>query len=202
MARKKRLYTLDEQILNRYTFGSEWMYLDGTEYIGLYHKYTSTSEVYTGAEWNTKTSKILIPFANNSATSVVYRKLNDYKTAYKSPVKYFVTLTDSDIKRRSIKRYFLVKKNDLSVIEIDKKQFNEVGNTIDPTIYQKISITWFISGAIETTQSGRTKNLGVLEKNQQAIRIAIKNSPAMRDYLTNPLEFYLDTDLIIPPDIN
>lgn len=202
MARKKRYYTADEIKTALYTFGSEWMYRDGTEYVGLYHRYISTSEVYTEAEWNAKTSKILIPYVNISDETAVYKKLNDYKTAYKSPVKYFVTLTADNIKAGSIKRYFLVKSNDSQVVEVDKNQFNNVGNSINPDMYQKIVVTWFISGNIQTTTSNDVKTLGVLEKNQQAIKIATKNSPAMRDYLTNPLEFYIDTDLVIPSDIN
>lgn len=202
MPRKKRLYTADEQILDQYTFGSEWMYLDGTEYVGLYHKYTSTDEVYTGPKWNPNTSKQLIQFQYNSATSSIYKKLNDYNTEYKTPVKYFVTLSESDKQKRSIKRYFFIKNNEDIVIEVDKKQYEQIGNTIDAAIYSKLTITWFITGPIETIQNGNIKNQGVLEKNQQSIKIAIRKFPKMSKYLTNPLEFYIDTDLIIPPDIN
>ena len=57
--RLKLYYTTDEITNNLYTSGMQYMLQDNTEYRGLYHTYL-TGEVYTGATWDSKTSKKLI----------------------------------------------------------------------------------------------------------------------------------------------
>ena len=62
MSRLKSYYTIDEVNLNLYTTGSQYMLMDSTEYIGLYHEYITTKEVYTLSVWNANKSKKLIPY--------------------------------------------------------------------------------------------------------------------------------------------
>ena len=61
MARLRLHYTPNQITKALYTTGSEWQTESGTEYIGLYHTYT-TGEVYSESEWNSKTSIKLIEY--------------------------------------------------------------------------------------------------------------------------------------------
>ena len=48
MAKRRRIYYPEGAIQRGlYTNGREWMFEDGTEYTGQYHKYTNTKEVFT-----------------------------------------------------------------------------------------------------------------------------------------------------------
>lgn len=201
--RKKTYYSASDITNDLYTSGKEFQYTNGNEFKGLYHKY-STGEVYTGATWNKKTSKKLIPYDNLTGINKVYKKLNPkLKTKYNTPKKYFVTLTKEDIKKRHITRYFLSQLNTKKIIEIDEKQKDEwYSKQIDNALYQILQIEWWIAGETETIIDGAIRKFGVRDKNKNAIQKAKQTIPKIDSYLTNPLEFYVDVDIIIPADIN
>ena len=204
MPREKQYYGIDEIISGQYTFGNEYMYTDGTNYIGLYHRYITTKEVYTEAKWDNKSSKKLIPFiAEYSETKKTYKKLNNLKTSYNLPKKYFVSVTPADIQKRYIKRYFLYKINEQQVTEISLKQYNKwYSQELDNNIYDTIELIWYISGPAFDTIDGNVKKVGVINKNQSAINRTNREYPGFNQTVNNPLELYVDTTVIVPPDIN
>lgn len=201
---RQRTYYSKDQITNGlYTFGQEWQLLNGTEYKGLYHRY-STGEVYTESEWNEKISKKLVAFQNISEVKKLYKTINPkLKSDYVMPQKYFVSLSPKDISNRVITRYFLKRVNTTDIIEIDKEQQKRYNKKeIDNNLYQLLELQWHVAGTIETTFTGTAKQSGVRELNELSVKQAKQQMPEISNYLTNPLEFYIDTDLIVPPDIN
>jgi len=200
--RIKITYSPDEITNNLYTFGKEWMTTANIEYIGLYHTY-STGEIYTGGTWNAKKSIELIPYEDPSALKFQYKKLKSINTTY-------VTLTPYQAENsiatnlQQIQRYFLQRKNDLSnITEVDSTQFDlYVNQQIDNNLYTAVRITWHITGNIQDIIQNGSKQLGVLSKNRTALSVAEQRMPGISKKLSNLLEFYTDTDFVVPRDIN
>jgi hypothetical protein len=199
--RQKLYYTVDEITTNLYTSGSEWMFEDNTEYVGLYHRYI-TNEVYTGETWNAKLSQKLVPYKNINATNVIYNSLKRLNINFKEPYAVIVSPTADDMKRGSFSRYFFKKINDSQITEIDKTQFELYPDKIDPVMYDAIYIDWEISGELTDTYINGVFNRGVITKNRLTTIAAEQRLPGMITVLTNYSEFYLNTDITTPKDIN
>jgi hypothetical protein len=74
--RDKLFYTPDQITNNLYTSGKEYMFEDATEYIGPYHLYTTTGEIYSESKWSRTKSLKLIPYIERTApTNTLYRSL-------------------------------------------------------------------------------------------------------------------------------
>lgn len=190
--RKKIYYSNSEITSNLYTAGNEWMLSDNTEYIGLYHTYT-TNEAYTEPTWNPDKSKLLIPYVIEPELKQQYKKLNDLKLINQSPTEYFVKITPADIKNKFITRYFLKKINDTKILEVDEQTFKMwQTNKIDNNLYVGVSIKWLITGTVS----------GVISNNNNQIISAKSTLQNIQDKLSDPLQFYADTSIVIPPDIN
>jgi len=202
MARLKLYYPTEEITNNLYSFGSELMTEDGTEYIGPYHRYI-TSEVYTGATWNAKTSKKLVAFKQLNKITIYNTLKPDIQLKYSSPRRSSPQIASADYTRGSIQRYFIRKQNEAIVFEIDSGQFaNWSNNQIDNKIYTATQLEWFITGNTQDIKNGNVMIPGVITKNTQQIKAAVQTIPELTTILSNPLEFYTDTDYIAPVDIN
>ena len=201
--RKKIYYSKSEIIENLYTPGQQWMTENLQEYTGLYHRYT-TGEVYTEEKWKPNQSKKLVKFIPQVTNNITYKNLKqNFKTKYITPTKYFVSITSTDIQNKFITRYFLQKTNQPEVIEIDNTQFKLWSeNKIDRAMYSGVSVKWKITGNPYTVTINGAKQLGVIEFNTEQIRESKKTSPAIETKLSNPLELYVDTTIIVPPSIN
>jgi hypothetical protein len=203
MARKKLFYTKNQITENLYTAGSEYQLADGTLYVGLYHVYT-TGEIYTEAKWTPGKSKKLKAFVVVPEQAKTYRKNKpDIKTKFETPEKHFPEITTQDIQQKYIKRYFLYKINEQQVTEISLKQYNKwYSQELDNNIYDTIELIWYISGPAFDTIDGNVKKVGVINKNQSAINRTNREYPGFNQTVNNPLELYVDTTVIVPPDIN
>jgi hypothetical protein len=206
MGRFKVHYPADEVTSNLYTAGAEWMTDDNIEYVGPYHRYV-TGEVYSKSTWDARTSVKLIPYiAPDSVTkkNETYLKLKpNFELKKKLPISVPVRISSVDITNKFINRYFLKKINDFKIIEIDRTQYNDwKSNNIDKIVYTGIEIQWAISGNIEDITQGSVRIPGVLSINQENIKRAVKEIPELKLFLSNPLEFYTNSDFIIPTDIN
>ena len=201
--RKKIYYSNSEITENLYTPGQQWMTEDSVEYIGLYHSY-STGEVYTEEKWKPNQSKKLLKFEPQITNNILYRNNKPrLKTKFISPVPYFISITTADIQNKFVTRYFLQKTNQPQVIEIDKRQFDFwTENKIDQAIYNGVAIKWKITGNANTITVNSAKQIGVIEFNSEQIRLAKKKLSGIETKLTNPLELYVDTTIIVPPAIN
>ena len=202
MARIKLTYSKSEITNNLYTFGDEWMTADKQEYKGLYHRYTITNETYTGGTWNEATSKPLYPIIHKPKLIQEYDKIKRIRTTnYNAILPIQISITPQDIKTGYIFRYFLKKINELLYIEISKNQFNSYRSRLDANLYVAASCKWYITGPIESKQQP-IHVPGVIELNTREIQRIEQTLPGISKKLTNPLQFYTDTDFVVPRDIN
>jgi len=202
MSRLKLYYPIEEITNNLYTYGSELMTEDSIEYIGPFHRYI-TGEIYTGSTWNSKTSKKLIPFKQKNATTIYNTLKPDIKVKHVAPKRVSIQITSADISTGSIQRYFIRKQNESVAFEIDANQFAKWGNNqIDNKIYTAIRLEWVITGNTQDTKNGNVVIPGVVTKNTKQVKVAAQTIPELTTILSNPLEFYTDTDYIKPVDIN
>jgi hypothetical protein len=206
MSRQKTYYTADETINNLFTKGKQWMTTDNIEYKGAYHRYL-TGEIYTQSKWNAKISKKLIAYqapTPNNPGATEYRRLKPkIKTKFKSVSLIPVNLTKENISTGYITRYFIKKYDSNSIQEIEKKSYDDISSNIsDKKLYSIIEIKWYISGPKQDKFTAGATDKGVVTKNTEQINLAKVKLPGISNILTDPLQYYTDTDFIKPTDIN
>ena len=200
--RKQLFYTAEEITNNLHTFGGELMYLDGTEYIGPYHLY-STGEIYTGATWSSKQSIELTGFVKRDVLNNVYRSLKTINIKTTSIQSHTVNITKSDISNGFVDRYFLKKVNEEIIIEVSDKTYKKwTQGTIDKKLYSGVKIKWHITGNIEDKFNGSVLERGVFNSNNRQIKAAQATIPTINNVLNNPLQLYVDIDFVVASDIN
>lgn len=199
--RLKLFYSPEEITNNLYTFGKEWMTVDYTEYIGLYHTYT-TGEIYTEGVWNSSKSVKLIKYESIDTIKFQYQKLKNINVNSVTPIQY--QPENSITNQEQIRRFFLQKRNELdNIIEIDAKQYElYLTSVIDRNLYNSVQLTWTVTGNVDDVIINNTKQLGVISKNRIALKTAEQQMPGISKKLDNLLELYTDTDFVVPRDIN
>ena len=202
---RKRIYYSDNEITdNLYTSGLEWMLQENnTEYIGLYHQYL-TGEVFTEATWNPNLSQKLIPYETKDSKTYIYTKLKpDIITKYVNANAIYVNITAEDRKTGYIYRYFIKRYDHKQAIETSEADYQKwLSSDIDPVLYQSVKIKWIITGQKQTTDINGIKTIGVYEQNSETIKNTEITMPGISATLSNPLQYYSDTDFIVPTDIN
>lgn len=204
MGRFKTYYPISEITTDLYTSGKQWMTTDNVEYIGAYHKYL-TGEVYTKAQWQPDQSAILISYIDQTISNknISYFKLKpEIQLTRLSPTSHNVAVTVTDYNRKLLQRFFIKKRNDNAIIEIDKQQFDAwKSDQIDKKLYIAIEIVWYIAGPANDVITDILVP-GVATLNKKQIQLAANIIPEIATYLTNPLQFYADTEYTVPKDIN
>jgi hypothetical protein len=202
---RKRIYYSDNEITdNLYTSGLEWMLQENNnEYIGLYHRYL-TGEVFTEATWNPNLSQKLIPYETKDSKTYIYTKLKpDIITKYVNANAIYVNITAEDRKTGYIYRYFIKRYDHKQAIETSEADYQKwLSSDIDPVLYQSVKIKWIITGQKQTTDINGIKTIGVYEQNSETIKNTEITMPGISATLSNPLQYYSDTDFIVPKDIN
>lgn len=204
MARLKLYYTADEITNDLYTTGKEYMTLDNKEYLGPLHRYI-TGEIYTESKWNSKLSKKLITYVENLTTAdKTYKTLQpSLNVTYSMPSSIISQPTKMEILDGKMKRYFIKRKNDANILEINKVQYdNWTNNVIDKKMYDGVEITWFIGGSINDEQRHGITIPGVISNNIKQRSYATRIIPGLSIRLDNLLEMYTDNDYTTPVDIN
>jgi hypothetical protein len=175
---------------------------DGVEFLGPYHTYT-TGEIYSQSKWNAKTSKKLVPLVLESTDNYVYKQLKTIQTKFDTPQSTQPIITIQSRNAGFISRYFLKKANEYVIIEVDESQYNKWGiQQIDSNLWYATQITWYITGNLNDEMQRGVLIRGVIEKNLQEIQRAETEVPGISLILTNPVQYYSDTDFIVPKDIN
>lgn len=210
--RKKIYYTPTETKEGLYTNGLQWMFIDTWEnYVGFYHLYESTNEVFTEQSWHPTKSRKLVPYKNKPESYfkyidlVNYTTINGEKRELSGPVKYnnfsapmatVREITDSEKKRGIMSRYFLFKRNELASrlpIEIDKTQADTypISNYgINQYLYQMVEVPWKVSGPeFDVIQNGILKVPGVVNTNQRIVERYSRKFTILKKVLTNLREF-------------
>jgi hypothetical protein len=202
--RAKSYYTVAETELNLYTSGSQYMREDETEYVGLYHKYIITDEIYTLASWNPNKSKKLIPYKPINPMVSTFQKLHPgIKTEYKIPQPTRPEISLKDRKAGFVNRYFIQKVNSLKIIEFNKYQFDDYNNKkLDPNMYRVAQIKWTITGPLLDSNESGIYIQSIQTKNQESIDQIKKTIPGITSLLSNLTQYYSDTDFTVPKDIN
>lgn len=200
--RKRLHYTPNQITFNLYTTGSQWMTEDGVEFLGPYHTYT-TGEIYSQSKWNEKTSKKLVPLVLESTDNYVYKQLKTIQTKFDTPQSTQPIITIQARNTGFITRYFLKKSNESIITEVDESQYDKWGiQKIDSNIWNATQITWYITGNLHDELQHGVLVQGVIEKNLQEIQRAEIEVPGISLVLTNPVQYYSDTDFVVPKDIN
>jgi hypothetical protein len=203
--RLKVYYQPDEVEEYLYTFGNEWMLTDSKqEYKGAYHKYL-TGEVYTQSTYNSVLSKPLIPFQPIEEDAFAYSQLRpDIKILSNIRIASHIPIvTPADLKVGYINRYFVQKINETWIIEINQTLYNQlITDGFEAILYRFVAVKWFVSGTLTDINDGNVKTLGVISKNLQQIQNASNVISNISSKLLNPAELYVDTDYVVPVDIN
>ena len=186
MARRKRIYYPEGSIQKGlYTSGGEWMFEDGIEYTGQYHRYLNTKEVFTESYFIKDVSKKLIPFYDLNVDfqnnifdyNVLTENIEDYTPELTIPDPYFLQPSQEDYDNGFVKRYFYKRKGSLTINEIDEKGFGD----LDSPYYQKIELKWKISGPLNDT----TEETGIIDTNKRTILLYQNEFTGLERYLTN-----------------
>jgi hypothetical protein len=208
--RRKRIYYTKAQVTTGlYTEGNEWMFINGEEYIGQYHKYT-TEEVFSEPNFVKDKSRILIPYIPpigtqdtikiggvpfDASKNFVYDQIKEVKFKKSlTPNDIVVEPTEKDFKRGYMERYFAHKINDKIVIELDKDNFSNIGKDggLDKNLWEKIKIRWKVSGPEydqRDKKSGILKESGIIDTNRRTTAIISEKYPHMMDVLVDLSKF-------------
>lgn len=187
MSNRKKLYYPKGEIKNGlYTNGKEWMLEDGTEYVGDYHMYTRTNEVFTKSQYLSDVSQKLIPYLNIENYDI--KKTFDYDNLVKSkPSKfehglYGKTLpNDLDYANGFYTRYFIKRHFQNVISEVSKDTFSQANDEF----YIKVELKWKLTGPLNDI--GIEK--GVYDTNQRLVLLAENDMVGIRNYVTNYTEY-------------
>lgn len=203
--KRKRIYYTKAQINNGLiTEGGEWMFIDGTEYIGQYHTYT-TNEVFSEINFIDGKSRKLIPYVNvtsigESTDGMDLSKNFEYDSIKsldvkktKKPNKDIEPITDKDLKRGYMERYFGYR-YDNQCIELNKEKFNQIGSKdgLSSVTYKKLKIRWKILGPVYDVKdaNGKVIEPGVFDTNKRTVALTSEKHPSIKLKLLDYLEFY------------
>ena len=186
MARRKRIYYPEGSIQKGlYTNGGEWMFEDGTEHTGQYHRYLNTKEVFTESYFIKDVSKKLIEFydlnvefqKNTFEYNVLKEMVPDYKPELTIPDPYFLQPSQEDYDNGFVKRYFYKRKGSTTINEINEKGFGD----LDSPYYQKLELKWKIAGPLNDTP----EETGIIDTNQRTILLYASQFEGLERYLTD-----------------
>lgn len=203
MRRIKAYYTSDETINGLYTLGSEYMTTDNTEYIGPYHRYTTTGETFTESTWNIRQSQKLVAYRDLPASLKIYRGIKTLPVSRVAPTYAPVTIQNKDIAAGFITRYFCKKRNEDLVFETNATQYQQwLSAQLDRNLWDIVPCQWRITGPLYDAVTNSITVSGVITANQNAIKQLQPVLTTITQYVTNFSEYYTDADFIVPKDIN
>jgi hypothetical protein len=213
MATRLKIYYPESEIeTGLFTIGKEWMLIDTwEEYVGSYHKYQSTGEVFTEPMWDKSKSRRLIPYKDKPSSYHKYQELVNYTIVngerkeyyasqkmdrYTAPVPTFRYPIDAEISDGVMIRYFLIKRNEPSTrtpIEIDKKQadtYDTYGYGLNDILYQLVKVKWKLVGPeFDITENGRIIEYGVVDTNSRSVLEVSKKFPILKRTFTDMRQY-------------
>lgn len=214
MAYRNRIYYPDSQIASGlFTRGGEWMTADDwVEYVGFYHIYKSTGEIFTESNWHPTKSRALVTFKSHSPSGRKYTDLVHYTMIdgqrvevygpikldrYTAPRAVLRTPDLVDTERGMMTRYFLFKRNEKNTknpIEIDKNQANTyptLNYGINQYLYELLQMPWKIDGPEFDIigSDGILKTPGVVNTNQRIVEEFSRKFPILQSAIINYRQF-------------
>lgn len=200
MFKRPKIYYPKSKIINNlYTKGKEWMFEDGTEYIGFYHKYLD-GLVLTEAVYSSIRSKKIIPYSEIAKlkSNLSYNKSNPASaTTYISPINVYTLPTLDDYSTGFFKRYFIYRRNLKNIFydffEVNETQYKswKTPNTgINEKLYNAFIIEWKLSGPLrDIVVDGQIKEFGVYDTNRRLVYLNERQFPMISKILTDYTEY-------------
>lgn len=192
---------------NQYTRGGEYALVqNGSNYIGYYFT-TFDGKAFTGKTIGDTSNAELIISSQTTSPSQDYSLLsNPFYTQilqgnnddiqnlpkYSMPRPYTPIPTDSDYQRRFFTRYFMRRVNGSNISEISSETFNDLsqGEKYNSALYVTTSLSWSISGQLETTTENGIITRGVRQVNMETVQQTNLIFIGINQYLTDYAEFY------------
>lgn len=204
--KRKRIYYTKAQIEEGLvTNGGEWMFTNGTEYIGQYHKYI-TGEVFSESTFIEGKSKILIPYIDiekiNQQTDfgIDLAKNFEYDSIKNVDVPKSVTpnpslhiVSNKDITNGYMTRYFAYKANDGRILELSKDEYDKIGtdNGLDEILWKRFTIRWKVIGPERDVLdvNGNIVESGIIDTNRRTVTSQSTQYPTLMNYIVNFREY-------------
>ena len=194
---------------SQYTKGNEYVFSSsGKDYIGYYYK-AFDGKYFTGKTPSYDDFELVIaPDINNSSKDYFYRNniennriLNILNPDLKSlpqtllPKPTLVTPTGEDYTNGLFTRYFTkrINTNPIVIFEIDEQTYDDLSlqsPKYNFALYDVISLSWQISGQLETTTENGIITRGVRQVNMETVQQTNLIFIGINQYLTDYAEFY------------
>jgi hypothetical protein len=183
---RRRIYYPEGSIQKGlYTEGGEWMTDDGDEWVGQYHKYTNTGEIYTQPVYVKDVSVKLVPLyilseqlaKNTFQYNVLKEAVEDYEQNLVIPDPHLFQPTQEDYDNSFATRYFYKRKGSSIINELSEEGFGE----LESVYYQKLELKWKIAGPLNDTPEEK----GIIDTNKRTIMLYQNTFLGLERYLTN-----------------
>jgi hypothetical protein len=183
---RRRIYYPEGSIQKGlYTEGGEWMTDDGNEWVGQYHKYTNTGEIYTQPVYVKDVSVKLVPLyilseqlaKNTFQYNVLKEAVEDYEQNLVIPDPHLFQPTQEDYDNSFATRYFYKRKGSSIINELSEEGFGE----LESVYYQKLELKWKIAGPLNDTPEEK----GIIDTNKRTIMLYQNTFLGLERYLTN-----------------
>lgn len=197
-----------------YTSGGELMDYYNNEYVGAYHLYIGTGEIFSENDYIPNKSIPLKPLIRELSNKTIKEYLDTNSGTrifggaeygvntkiytpgkYISPTSHYPNVTEEDYNRGYIDRFFIKKRNDRgnNVFEINDITYKSISKNgpVDGNLYIGIQLPWKISGPLNDVKDhiGITTIHGVKDTNRRLIAEAELKFKGIKNYLTDLLEF-------------
>ncbi len=203
MRRKKAYYGVDETENGLYTFGSEYMTADQQPYIGPYHRYTTTQEIFTESQWSIQQSQKLFPYIEQPKQVKTYKTLKNVQIARTAPTPITPTITAQNITSGYLTRYFCGKRNVDLTFDVDEAQYQQwLSGGFDRNMWDIVTVEWKITGPLEAETRNGVLIPGVIGHNARQLQMVATVIPAIQKYTDNLTQYHTDSDFVTPKDIN
>ena len=167
----------------KYTNGKEYMYLDGVEYIGHYHIYKNIT--FTGTTHDKQSVQLML--YTNDKLILEYIQLKNTKQ-FEPPITFHITPTIKDYKTGNIKRYFISKRNEDSIVyEVNEEKYNTLtvkNKGLNGDIYKGVILNWKLTGPVyDVYTNDILTQHGIYNTNEREAITKSKTLPGLLKYI-------------------
>jgi len=171
-----------------YTEGYDYMFLSGQNYVGYYHTYNNN--IYSN-KIHDANSNILYEY-NNDVNYIKYLQLKPTITTH-NLITYTPQPTPEDYVKQFITRYFIKKRNDVQIYEVDKNEYGKLNNKktgVSKFYYNSVELEWKITGVISDVYVNNIlTEHGIEDTNKRTVKMKNSEMDGLILHFTNYLEF-------------